>query len=161
MEEFIQLFGSLLAFVYPCFDASSFTATLSGLSRPEQGVYFVRQVLGIQGVSPELLRQRTEDYRDWVEAYARNHHLSIEWAEKGVRKEPYVSPQLPQNPTPFESEAVGIGPVAVSPTVRCGGHTSIPSSATNLRHNPEDDPVTAFSVCDSSLGGHAEQPSSL
>jgi hypothetical protein len=25
-----------------------------------------------------------------VEAYARNHHTPIEWAEKGVRKEDYV-----------------------------------------------------------------------
>jgi len=41
-----------------------------------------------------VLSQRTSDYRDWVEAYARNHHLPIEWAEKGVRKEEYVSLQL-------------------------------------------------------------------
>ena len=94
MEEFIQLFGNLLAFVYHCFDRIVIHGYLSGLSRPEQVVYFVRQVLGLSGVSPEVLRQRTEDYRGWVEAYARNHHLPIEWAEKGVRKEDYVSPQL-------------------------------------------------------------------
>jgi hypothetical protein len=29
-----------------------------------------------------------------VEAYARNHHIPMEWAEKGVRKEDYVSPRL-------------------------------------------------------------------
>jgi hypothetical protein len=45
-------------------------------------------------VSKEVLSQRTTDYRDWVEAYARNHHIPIEWAEKGVRKEDYVSPRL-------------------------------------------------------------------
>jgi hypothetical protein len=94
MEEFTQLFGSLLAFVYHCFDRIVIHGYLSGLSRPEQVVYFVRQVLGLPVVIPEVLRQRTEDYRDWVEAYARNHHLPIEWAEKGVRKEEYVSPQL-------------------------------------------------------------------
>src|SRR5271169_3562755 len=94
MEEFTQLFGSLLAFVYHCFDRIVIHGYLSGLSRPEQVVYFVRQVLGLPVVSPEVLRQRTEDYRDWVEAYARNHQLPIEWAEKGVRKEEYVSPQL-------------------------------------------------------------------
>ena len=59
---------------------------LSGLSRPEQVVYFVREVLGLPVVSKEVLSQRTGDYRDWVEAYARNHHIPIEWAEKGVRK---------------------------------------------------------------------------
>jgi len=94
MEEFIQLFGNLLAFVYHCFDRIVIHGYLSGLSRPEQVVYFVREVLGLPVVSKEVLSQRTCDYRDWVEAYARNHHLPIEWAEKGVRKEDYVSPRL-------------------------------------------------------------------
>lgn len=94
MEEFIQLFGNLLAFVYHCFDRMVIHGYLSGLSRPEQVVYFVRQVLGLPVVSKEVLSQRTADYRDWVEAYARNHHLPMEWAEKGVRKEDYVSPRL-------------------------------------------------------------------
>ena len=94
MEEFTQLFGNLLAFVYHCFDRMVIHGYLSGLSRPEQVVYFVRQVLGLPVVSKELLCQRTADYRDWVEAYARNHQIPIEWAEKGVRKEDYVSPRL-------------------------------------------------------------------
>ncbi len=94
MEEFIQLFGNLLAFVYHCFDRIVIHGYLSGLSRPEQVVYFVRQVLGLRVVSKEVLSQRTTDYRDWVEAYARNHHIPMEWAEKGVRKEDYVSPCL-------------------------------------------------------------------
>jgi hypothetical protein len=94
MEEFTQLFGNLLAFVYHCFDRIVIHGYLSGLSRPEQVVYFVRQVLGLPVVNKEVLRQRTEDYRDWVEAYASNHHIPIEWTEKGVRKEDYVSPQL-------------------------------------------------------------------
>jgi hypothetical protein len=94
MEEFIQLFGNLLAFVYHCFDRMVIHGYLSGLSRPEQVVYFIRQVLGLPVVSKEVLSQRTYDYRDWVEAYARNHHIPIEWAEKGVCKEDYVSPRL-------------------------------------------------------------------
>ncbi len=94
MEEFTQLFGNLLAFVYHCFDRIVIHGYLSGLSRPEQVVYFVRQVLGLPVVNKEVLRQRTEDYRDSVEAYARNHHIPMEWAEKGVRKEDYVSPRL-------------------------------------------------------------------
>jgi hypothetical protein len=94
MEEFTQLFGNLLALVYHCFDRIMIQGYLSGLSRPEQVVYFVRQVLGLPVVSKEVLSQRTHDYQDWVEAYARNHNLPIEWAEKGVRKEDYVSPRL-------------------------------------------------------------------
>jgi len=94
MEDFTQLFGNLLAFVYHCFDRMVIHGYLSGLSRPEQVVYLVRQVLGLPVVSKEVLSQRTRDYQDWVEAYARNHHIPMDWAEKGVRKEDYVSPRL-------------------------------------------------------------------
>ena len=94
MERFIQLFADFLSLVYHCFDRIVIHGYLSGLSRPEQVVYFFRQVLGIPVVSKEVLSQRTNDYRDWVEAYARNHKIPIEWAEKGTRKEDYVLPAL-------------------------------------------------------------------
>jgi hypothetical protein len=94
MERFTQLFGSFLAFVYHCFDRIVIHGYLSGLSRPEQVVYFFRQVLGIPVVSKEILSQRTDDYRNWVEAFARNHKIPMEWAEKGTRKEDYVLPAL-------------------------------------------------------------------
>ena len=94
MERFIQLFADFLSLVYHCFDRIVIHGYLSGLSRPEQVVYFFRQVLGIPVVSKEVLSQRTNDYRDWVEAYARNHKIPMEWAEKGTRKEDYVLPAL-------------------------------------------------------------------
>ena len=94
MERFTKLFGSLIVFVYHCFDRVVIHGYLSGLSRPEQVVYFFRQVLGIPVVSKEVLRQRTDDYRSWVEAYAHNHQVPMEWAEKGVRKEDHVLPAL-------------------------------------------------------------------
>jgi hypothetical protein len=94
MERFIQLFADFLSLIYHCFDRIVIHGYLSGLSRPEQVVYFFRQVLGIQVVSKEILSQRTNDYRDWVEAYAGNHKIPIEWAEKGTRKEDYVLPAL-------------------------------------------------------------------
>jgi hypothetical protein len=94
MERFIQLFADFLSLVYHCFDRIVIHGYLSGLSRPEQVVYFFRQVLGIPVVSKEILSQRTNDYRDWVEAYARNHKIPMEWAEKGTRKEDYVLPAL-------------------------------------------------------------------
>jgi hypothetical protein len=46
MERFIQLFADLLSLVYHCFDRIVIHGYLSGLSRPEQVVYFFRQVLG-------------------------------------------------------------------------------------------------------------------
>jgi hypothetical protein len=90
MELFTKLFGNLLAFVYHCFDRIVIHGYLSALSRPEQVVYFFRQVLGVPVVSKEILSQRTADYQSWVEAFARNHHTPIVWAEKGVRKEDHV-----------------------------------------------------------------------
>ncbi len=92
MELFTQLFGDLLAFVYHCFDRIVIYGYLSGLARSEQVVHFFRQVVGVPVVSKEVLSQRTADYQAWVEAFARNHRLPIEWAEKGVRKEDHVVP---------------------------------------------------------------------
>lgn len=73
MDLFTKLFGHLLVFVYHCFDRVVINGYLSGLSRPEQVVYFFRQVVGKPVVDKAVLRQRTTDYQNWVEAYARNH----------------------------------------------------------------------------------------
>jgi len=94
MEFFAKLFDSLLVLVYHCFDRIVIHGYLSGLSRPEQVVYFFHHVLSIPVVSKEVLSQRTGDYRNWVEAFARNHKIPIEWAEKGLRKEDHVLPAL-------------------------------------------------------------------
>jgi hypothetical protein len=94
MELFAKLYSSLLVFVYHCFDRIVIHGYLSGLSRPEQVVYFFREVVGVPVVEKEVLRRRTNDYQDWVEAYARNHNLPIEWADKDVRNEDHVWPAL-------------------------------------------------------------------
>src|SRR6202140_861918 len=92
IDLFTTLFSDLLVFVYHCFDRIVIHGYLSGLSRPEQVVHFFRQVVGVPVVSKEILRQRTADYQNWVEAFARNHRIPIEWGEKGVRKEDHVLP---------------------------------------------------------------------
>jgi len=94
MKLFLELFGNLLVFVYHCFDRLVIHGYLSGLSRPEQVVYFFRQVVGVPGVTKEILSRRTNGYQHWVEAFARNHRIPIEWAEKGVRKQDCLRPAL-------------------------------------------------------------------
>jgi len=94
MELFAKLFSSLLVFVYHCFDRIVIHGYLSGLSRPEQVVYFFRDVVGVPVVDKTVLSKRTGEYRGWVEAFARNHKIPMEWAPKGVRKEDYVRPHL-------------------------------------------------------------------
>jgi hypothetical protein len=92
MELFARLFEGLLLFVYHCFDRLVIHGYLSGLSRPEQVAYFFRQVVGVPMITKEVLSQRTNDYQSWVEAYARNQQIPIEWAEKGVRKKDDLEP---------------------------------------------------------------------
>ena len=90
MDLFTRLFGDLLAFVYHCFDRIVIHGYLTGLSRPEHVVHFFREVGGAPVISKEILSERTHRYQSWVEAFARNHGIPIEWAEKGVRKEDFV-----------------------------------------------------------------------
>jgi hypothetical protein len=92
MESFNRLFGSLLAFVYHCFDRIVIQGYLPLLTRPEHVVHFFRDVHGIYPITKEALTQRTQDYQQWVEAYARNHQIPIEWSVKGVKNEDYVRP---------------------------------------------------------------------
>ena len=94
METFIKLFGSLLLFVYHCFDRVVINSYLSGLSRPGQVVHFFQNVVGEPVIGKEVLSRRTLEYQQWVEAFARNHATPIEWAEPKVRKEDYVRPSL-------------------------------------------------------------------
>src|ERR1044071_2664736 len=94
METFAKLFGSLLVFVYHCFDRIVILGHIPLLTRPENIVHFFRDVHQAGAITKEVLRKRTDVYNRWVDAYARNHKIPIEWAEKGVRKEDYVLPAL-------------------------------------------------------------------
>ena len=93
MERFTKLFGSLIVFVYHCFDRVVIHGYLSGLSRPEQVVYFFRQALGIPVVSKEVLRQRTDDCRSWVEAYGRNRGTAWNGPRKASAKRTAFCPR--------------------------------------------------------------------
>ena len=50
----------------------------------------------IYPITKQVLAKRTNEYRQWVEAFARNHRIPIEWPEKGVKKEDYVRPHYAQ-----------------------------------------------------------------
>ncbi len=97
METFTKLFGSLLVFVYHCFDRIVIHGYLSGLSLPDQVVYFFRDV-----VSKELPSKRPGDYQLWVEAYAGNHAIPVEWTEKGARSHP---PRSNRRPADYEERS--------------------------------------------------------
>ena len=94
METFTKLFGSLLLFVYHCFDRIVILGHLPLLTRPENIVHFFRDVHQSGPITKDLLRKRTDEYHCWVEAFARKRKIPVEWASKGVRKEDYVRPHL-------------------------------------------------------------------
>jgi hypothetical protein len=99
MEIFHKLFASLLVFVYHCFDRVVIQGYLPLLTRPEHIVYFFRDVHGIYPITKPVLRKRTQDYQHWVEAYARNHRIPLQWPDpemkkKGLRQEDYARPYL-------------------------------------------------------------------
>jgi hypothetical protein len=98
METFHKLFGSLLIFVYHCFDRIVIQGYLPLLTREEHIVHFFRDVHRIYPITKQALRQRTVEYQRWVDAFARNHRIPIEWADdkalkaKGLKREDYVRP---------------------------------------------------------------------
>jgi hypothetical protein len=77
METFRKLFGSLLAFVYHCFDRVVIQGYLPLLTREEHIAHFFRDVHHIYRITKQALRQRTQDYQRWVEAFARKHRRVI------------------------------------------------------------------------------------
>ena len=79
---------------------------LSFLTREANVVYFFREVGGHSLLTKELLRQRTDDYQRWVEAFAANHKIPMPWAEKGLRKEDWVRPLLQAPPPQGRSSSI-------------------------------------------------------
>ena len=99
METFHKLFASLLTLIYHGFDCVVIQGYLPLLTPPEHIVYFFRDLHGIYPITKQALRQRTRDYQHWVEAFARNHRIPLQWPDpdrkkKGLRQEDYVRPYL-------------------------------------------------------------------
>jgi len=92
MEKLTRLFGRSIRFAYHCFDRIVIRGYLSTLSRPENIVYFFRTIKQVECISKETLRQRTDQYLSWVNAYTQNHDIPLVWAEKDVRKKDDLAP---------------------------------------------------------------------
>jgi hypothetical protein len=85
-------------FVYHCFDRIVIQGYLHLLTRPEHIVHFFRDVHGVSPPTKDVLAKRMQEYQQWVEAFARNHRIPIEWPDaealktKKLKKEDYVRP---------------------------------------------------------------------
>ena len=85
MEKFIKLFDRSIRFAYHCFDRIVIRGYLSALSRPENIEYFFRTIKQVDCISKETLRQRTDQYLGWVDAYTRKNEIPMAWAQKDMR----------------------------------------------------------------------------
>ena len=94
MQLFLKLFAPHLQWFYHCFDRIVINGYLSFFIREINVAWFFRQLCQKPIVTKEVLRERTDAYQAWVAAYARNHHLPLEWAVPGQRKEDWVRPAL-------------------------------------------------------------------
>src|SRR2546426_391249 len=93
MQLFLKLFAPHLQWFYHCFDRIVINGYLSYFTREINVAWFFRQVCHKPKVTKEVLTERTRAYQAWVVAYAGNHDLPLEWAQKGERKEDLVRPR--------------------------------------------------------------------
>ncbi|HZO27653.1 MAG TPA: hypothetical protein VFH48_16880 [Chloroflexota bacterium] len=92
MDRLSELLGSHVQFSSTCWDRIVLNGYLDRLQRPENVVYFFREVVGAPSVTPEVLASRTGPYRAWVDRYAAEQGIPVLAAPKGVRKEEVVAP---------------------------------------------------------------------
>jgi hypothetical protein len=92
VDRLSEVFGERVQFRYTCLDRIVLHGYLTGLQRPEQLVYFFRDVVGVDCIEPKVLMGRTAAYRQWMEQYTHGQGIPVVAAPKGVRKEELVRP---------------------------------------------------------------------
>jgi hypothetical protein len=105
METFAKLFGSLLALVYHCFDRIVILGHLPLLTRPENIVHFFRNIHQVETISKEILRERTDDYHHWVEAFAKKRKIPWNGPKKGFARRTTSAPTCDQGSAGISSES--------------------------------------------------------
>jgi hypothetical protein len=92
VERLSALLGQHVQFSYTAWDRIVLNGYLDRLQRPENVVFFFREVVRVPAVTPEVLTSRTAPYRAWVARYAQDHAIPVAAAPKGMRKEEMVAP---------------------------------------------------------------------
>jgi hypothetical protein len=90
VDRFLQLFGRFVESSYAVWDRIVLRGYYERLQRPENIVYFFRDVIGVPCITPKVLAERTERYRKWVAGYASKRGVAIVNAPKGVRRDELV-----------------------------------------------------------------------
>ena len=93
METLIQIFSPMIGFMYHCFDRIVINGYISMLSRPENIVYFFRNVLRSTVYYKGILGQRTKDYNKWIDSYGETIAFLWNGRKRASAKEDYVRPK--------------------------------------------------------------------
>jgi hypothetical protein len=90
VDRLSELLGQHVQFSYTALDRIVLNGYIERLQRPENLVYFFRDVGGVSCIEPAVLAQRTDRYRAWVRSYTTEQEIPLESAPKGERKEDLV-----------------------------------------------------------------------
>lgn len=98
MPLFVKLFSSWIQFVYHTFDRVVINGYLDFFRAEGHVVEFFHHVVKEPVITKAVLRARTAHYVKWIEAYARNRKIPLEWVPrikgKPVRHEEVVGRAL-------------------------------------------------------------------
>src|SRR5919109_3210389 len=98
MQLLVKLFSSWIQFVYHTFDRIVINGYLDFFRTESHVVVFFQQVRQHPVITKAVLRQPTADYVRWIEGYARNQKIPLQWVPrvkgKPVRHEDVVGPAL-------------------------------------------------------------------
>jgi hypothetical protein len=61
------------------------------MHKPNNLTYYFKNILGHRFVSHKLIKSVTRNYNKVIEQFAFDNHLSLDYVEKGIRKEDFVS----------------------------------------------------------------------
>ena len=98
MHLFLKLFGPWIQFIYHTFDRMVINGYLDFFRAEAHVVEFFHRVVKEPIITKAVLRRRTADYVQWIQAYARNRQIPLEWVPrhkgKPVRHEQVVGSAL-------------------------------------------------------------------
>ena len=92
MPRLSQLFPRQIALSYGCPDRIVIRGYYPALQREENVIHFFHDVAGLAIIDGAALASRTERYKQWLDGYLKQNHITRIVAPKGVRKEDLVQP---------------------------------------------------------------------
>jgi len=92
VDRLSELLGQAVQFAYSCWDRIVLAGYIERLQRPQNLIYFVHDIVGVDCIEPAVLEQRTNAYKAWVRRFTEEQGIPILAAPRGVRKEELVEP---------------------------------------------------------------------